>query len=80
MRISSVLKHCSVERLSRLAIQQLELTTQERNLDQFFELLKANRFDEHTNLDSLTRLFNNFQVREEAFTTPPIITLSRSYD
>uniref|UniRef100_A0A915DLA8 Dynactin subunit 1 n=1 Tax=Ditylenchus dipsaci TaxID=166011 RepID=A0A915DLA8_9BILA len=60
-KFDAVSRNCSVERLTRLAIQQLEFTGQERNLDQYFELLKQNRLDENTSVDNLDRIVNFFQ-------------------
>jgi len=57
-----VLKNCSVERLARLAIQQLEISGQERHIDSYVELLKQNRLDENTSLDNFERVVNFFQV------------------
>jgi hypothetical protein len=57
----SVLENCSVDRLSRLAIQQLEITGQERHLDTYVELLKQNRLDENTSVEGLERVNNFFQ-------------------
>ncbi|KAI1723577.1 dynein associated protein domain-containing protein [Ditylenchus destructor] len=60
-KFEAVSKNCSVERLSRLAMQQLEISGQERNLDQYFELLRQNRLDENTSVDNLERIVNFFQ-------------------
>ncbi|KAI1723131.1 dynein associated protein [Ditylenchus destructor] len=60
-KFEAVSKNCSVERLSRLAMQQLEISGQERNLDQYFELLRQNRLDENTSVDNVERIVNFFQ-------------------
>lgn len=52
-----------MERLSKLAIQQMEITPQERVVDMYFELLRTNRFDENTSIDNLDRAVNFFNVR-----------------
>lgn len=63
--VFSVLKNCSVERLSRLSTQQLEIANQEKSLDLFFELLKQSRLDENTSTDNLDRIVNFFEVTRD---------------
>ncbi|KAH7729294.1 Protein DNC-1 e [Aphelenchoides avenae] len=60
-KFESILQNCSVERLSRLSTQQLEIANQEKALDQYFELLKQGRLDENTSIDSLERVVNFFE-------------------
>lgn len=60
---SSVINNCSVERLSRLAIQQPDMTLQERHLDNYFELLRQNRLDENTSVDGLDRISIFYEVK-----------------
>ena len=40
----SVLKHCSVDRLSRLSVQQLEILSQEKHLDQVIYFIQISLF------------------------------------
>ncbi|VDK55652.1 unnamed protein product [Anisakis simplex] len=60
-KFGSAVQRCSVERLSRLAQLQMEMTGQERMLDSFFGLLKTNRFDENTSTENLEKGIAYFQ-------------------
>lgn len=62
MLLLSVLNNCSVEKLLRLANEQPEMSAQEKQLDNYFDLLKQNRVDEHTSVDGLDKLSNFYQV------------------
>ncbi|CAD5226380.1 unnamed protein product [Bursaphelenchus xylophilus] len=57
-RFESVTKICTVESLQRLAIQRSEITSQERIIDQYFDLMKQNLFDENTSCDTLEHCVN----------------------
>lgn len=46
-------KTCTIESLQRLASQLTEITSQERVLNQYFDLFKQNQFDENTAVDNL---------------------------
>lgn len=59
----SILEQCSVERLARMAAMQPEMAVQERNLDHYLDLLKANRLDENSSLEPLEKMSNYFQVQ-----------------
>lgn len=48
--------------MSKIAIQQLEMSAHEKHLDQYFELLKQNRLDENTSVENIERASNYFQV------------------
>uniref|UniRef100_A0A914HFR6 Dynein associated protein domain-containing protein n=1 Tax=Globodera rostochiensis TaxID=31243 RepID=A0A914HFR6_GLORO len=61
-KITSVLKQPSADKaLSRLAAIQLDIALQEKSLDQYFGLLRQNRFDENTSLADLGRAVKYFQ-------------------
>ncbi|KAK6109864.1 Dynein associated family protein [Brugia pahangi] len=60
-KFESAIQHCSVERLSRLAQLQLEMVTQERMIDQYIDLLKADRLDENTSSANLEKGITYFQ-------------------
>uniref|UniRef100_A0A914E1V4 Dynactin subunit 1 n=1 Tax=Acrobeloides nanus TaxID=290746 RepID=A0A914E1V4_9BILA len=60
-KFESSIQQCSVERLSKIAIQQLEMSAQEKHIDQYFELLKQNRLDENTSVENIERASNYFQ-------------------
>lgn len=58
-----MLKQPSAEKaLARLATIQLDIALQEKSLDQFFGLLRQNRFDENTSMSDLERAVKYFQV------------------
>ncbi|VDK19626.1 unnamed protein product [Anisakis simplex] len=69
-KFGSAVQRCSVERLSRLAQLQMEMTGQERMLDSFFGLLKTNRFDENTSTENLEKGIAYFQVSIPQFHFP----------
>jgi hypothetical protein len=57
-----VFKNCSAERLSRLAVQQMEAAQRETRLEDYFKLLQQNRFDENTSIEQLEQIVKYFQV------------------
>ncbi|KAL3119948.1 hypothetical protein niasHT_007076 [Heterodera trifolii] len=58
----SVLKQPNADKaLSRLATIQLDIALQEKSLDQYFGLLRQNRFDENTSVAELERIVKYFQ-------------------
>ena len=60
--ISRVFNNCSAERLSRLAILQMEAGQRENRFEEYFKLLQQNRFDENTSIDQLEQIIKYFQV------------------
>ncbi|CAD5219366.1 unnamed protein product [Bursaphelenchus okinawaensis] len=57
-RFESVTKTCTPESLQRLAMQRTEITSQEKVIDQYFDLLKQQKFDENTSCDILEHCVN----------------------
>lgn len=63
----SVFKHCSFNErlsdpLSRLAVQQTEIHQREQKLEDYFKLLKQNKFDENTSIEMLEQIIKYFEV------------------
>uniref|UniRef100_A0AC35GE31 Dynein associated protein domain-containing protein n=1 Tax=Panagrolaimus sp. PS1159 TaxID=55785 RepID=A0AC35GE31_9BILA len=54
-KLHSISKTCSVERLSKLAVLQIEIAQHEKLLDKYFELLHVNRMDENTSVENIDR-------------------------
>nr|CAD2174864.1 unnamed protein product [Meloidogyne enterolobii] len=62
----AVFKHCSFndrlsDPLSRLAVQQTEICQREQKLEDYFKLLKQNKFDENTSIDMLEQMIKYFE-------------------
>ncbi|KAF7635378.1 Dynactin domain-containing protein [Meloidogyne graminicola] len=61
-----VFKHCSFNErlsdpLSRLAVQQTEIHQREQKLEDYFKLLKQNKFDENTSIEMLEQIIKYFE-------------------
>lgn len=61
-RFETMSLNCTIESLTRLALQRTEITNQERLIDQYFDSLKNNLFDENTSTDMLIRASSLLQV------------------
>jgi hypothetical protein len=61
-RFESMSLNCTIESLNRLALHRIEITDQERFLDQYFDLLKKGQFDENTSTDMLHQSTTLLQV------------------
>ncbi|CAK5022290.1 unnamed protein product [Meloidogyne enterolobii] len=62
----AVFKHCSFndrlsDPLSRLAVQQTEICQREQKLEDYFKLLKQNKFDENTSIEVLEQMVKYFE-------------------
>ncbi|KAL7073631.1 hypothetical protein ACQ4LE_007336 [Meloidogyne hapla] len=62
----AVFKHCSFNErlsdpLSRLAVQQTEICQREQKLEDYFKLLKQNKFDENTSIELLEQIVKYFE-------------------
>uniref|UniRef100_A0AC34FF54 Dynein associated protein domain-containing protein n=1 Tax=Panagrolaimus sp. ES5 TaxID=591445 RepID=A0AC34FF54_9BILA len=60
-KLHSISQISTVERLSKLAVQQIEIAQHEKLLDQYFELLRMNRMDENTSVENIDRATLYFQ-------------------
>jgi dynactin 1 len=60
-KLHSISLISTVERLSKLAVQQIEIAQHEKLLDQYFELLRTNRLDENTSVENIDRATLYFQ-------------------
>jgi hypothetical protein len=61
-RFETMTLNCTIESLTRLAMQRTEITNQERHINQYFDLLKGGHFDENTSTDQLNRVSALLQV------------------
>uniref|UniRef100_A0A0N5ACQ2 Dynactin domain-containing protein n=1 Tax=Syphacia muris TaxID=451379 RepID=A0A0N5ACQ2_9BILA len=59
--VFSAIQRCSVERLSRLSQMHVEMSSQERAIDQYIKLLRMDRLDENTGVESLQKTISYFQ-------------------
>lgn len=51
-----------MERLSRLSQMHVEMSSQERAIDQYIELLRMDRLDENTATENIQKTISYFQV------------------
>ncbi|CAG9530697.1 unnamed protein product [Cercopithifilaria johnstoni] len=51
----SVVRRCTMERLSRLALLQSDIAREEGIIDQYIDLLRRDKFDENTSTDSVNK-------------------------
>uniref|UniRef100_A0A1I7UCN0 Dynactin subunit 1 n=1 Tax=Caenorhabditis tropicalis TaxID=1561998 RepID=A0A1I7UCN0_9PELO len=61
-KLESAVGETTVETLIKLTETYGEMSTYERTVDQYLELLKTSRFDENTSLDNLVRPLDYFQT------------------
>lgn len=61
-KLESAVGETTVETLIKLTENYGEMSTYERIVDQYLELLKTSRFDENTSLDNLVRPLDYFQT------------------
>uniref|UniRef100_A0A0N4ZP11 Dynactin subunit 1 n=1 Tax=Parastrongyloides trichosuri TaxID=131310 RepID=A0A0N4ZP11_PARTI len=59
-KFESTLQSCSVDKLASICHLQQEFAHHEKTLDSYFELLKQDRFDENSNIDSLSLIVHHF--------------------
>uniref|UniRef100_A0A7E4W2Q7 Dynactin subunit 1 n=1 Tax=Panagrellus redivivus TaxID=6233 RepID=A0A7E4W2Q7_PANRE len=55
MKLNSITQGSTVERMSKLALQKHDIAQQEKQLDNYFELLRNNNLDENTSTDCIDR-------------------------
>ncbi|VBB29069.1 unnamed protein product [Acanthocheilonema viteae] len=58
----SVVRRCTVERLSRLAPLQSDIAKEEGIIDQYIDLLRRDKFDENTSTDGVNKAINHLEV------------------